>query len=89
MNMITKTALTTLAIAGIAIAALSINTSDASAGGWKKFKRFHHFNAGYNHNYHCTPKFKKIGVWSPRKGRKVLRLVKVGKYCGGRYIKLY
>ena len=85
MNMITKSALTALAIAGLAIATLSINTSDAQAGKFKKFKGFHKFHVGYHYKHDCTPKFRKIGVWSPRKGRKVLRLVKVGNWCGGRY----
>ncbi len=87
MNMIQKTGIATIALAGIALASLGLGASDASAGGWKKFKRFHHFHAGYHYNHYnyCTPKFRKMWVWSPRRGRKILRTVRVGKWCGGRY----
>lgn len=90
MNMIKKTALTAVAIAAISMASLGASATDANAG-WKKFKRFHHFHIGhhYNYGYYCKPHFKRIWVWSPRKGRKVLRLMKIGKWCGGRYISLY
>lgn len=93
MNMIKKTALTAVAIATISMASLGAGATEASAGGWKKHKHFHHFYTGhhynYGHGYYCKPKYRKIWVWSPRRGRNIKRWVKVGKWCGGRYISLY
>ncbi len=86
MNTIRKTTLSALAIATISLTALGAGASDANAGGWKKFKKFHHFHHrayhyNYDYGYHCKPKYRKLWVWSPRKGRKVLRWVRVGKRC--------
>ncbi len=36
-----------------------------------------------------TLKNRRIWIWSPKHGRKIKRLVKVGKWCNGRYIDLY
>ena len=92
MNMIKKTALTATAIAAISLATLGASASDAEAG-WKKKKHFHfygkHHSFNYGHGYYCKPKYRKIWVWSPRHGHKIKRWVKVGKWCGGRYISLY
>lgn len=98
MNMIKKTIVTSLAIATVSIAALSVSVSGASAGGWKKHHKHHHnfhkgwhkpYHYNYNYGYSCKPKFRRIWVWSPYHGRKIKRLVKVGEWCGGRYIDLY
>ncbi len=89
-TLLKKSALTAAAIATISMVSLGASATDANAGG-KKFKKFH------NHNYSvdfgndnddeegCRPKYKKIWVWSPRKGRKVKRWVRVGEWCGNNY----
>lgn len=97
MNSLKKTMVTACAIATISFAALGATATGASAGGWKKHHRHHHFHTryykphyyGHNYGYHCKPKFRRIWVWSHRKGRKVKRLVQVGKWCNGRYYSTY
>lgn len=94
MNTLKKTVMTACAIATISFAALGATSTGASAG-WKKHRHFHghffkhHYAYDYGYGYYCKPKFRKIWVWSPRKGRKVKRLVKVGKWCNGRYYNYY
>lgn len=87
-NTLKKIAISSFAIIAIAATGLSASTTKAEAG-WGK-KKFHHFyfKSRYYNNYdynHCTPKFRPIWVWSPYHGRKIKKLVKVGKWCGGRY----
>lgn len=89
MNLIRKTTITACAIAVVGMAALSTGATDANAG-WKKHKKFHHHfrrhHAWTYHHGYCKPKFRKIWVYSPRRGRKVKRWVRVGRWCGyGRY----
>lgn len=87
MTTIKKTALTAITIATISMASLGAGATEASAG-WKKHKRFfHHFkhHYAYDYGYRCRPKYRKIWVWSPRKGRKVKRWVRIGRKCGHRY----
>ncbi|MBO6548594.1 MAG: hypothetical protein JJ964_03120 [Rhizobiales bacterium] len=98
MNTLKKTVMTACAIATISFAALGATSTGASAG-WKKHRHHHHFHGrffkphhysyNYGYGYYCKPKYRKIWVWSPRKGRKVKRLVKVGKWCNGRYYNYY
>lgn len=94
MNSITKkAAITTFAILALTLTALGASATDANAGGWGK-KKFHlyihnHHRHHYGYAYRCTPKFKRIWIWSPRHGRNIKRLVKVGKWCGGRYYNIY
>jgi len=97
MNTLKKTMVTACAIAAISLTALGTSTTAASAG-WKKHKLRHHFIHrhfykphfyGHNYGYRCKPKYRKIWVWSPRKGRKIKRWVKVGKWCNGRYYDYY
>lgn len=88
MTLLKKTALTAITITAISFAALGAGATDANAGGWKKHKHFHHWakHYAYDYGYHyCKPKFRKIWVWSPRKGRKIKRWVRIGKKCGYKY----
>ncbi len=50
-GLIKKMLLTAIALLAIISAALGLGMTDVQAGGWKKFKKYHHYNAGYHYNY--------------------------------------
>ena len=91
-NLIKKIAVTGCAVAAIALTSLSMSASEAEAGWGKKkfrahFRHRHHYN--YNYNYKCRPDYRRIWVWSPKHGRKIKRLVRVGKWCADQYYSKY
>ena len=78
---------TTFATAAIALTALAIGTTSASAGGKRHFGYGKYYKNPYlmKHEYICEPQYITTWVYSQRLGKKVRRTIRIEDRCNVYY----